>query len=93
MDIKLSSICFFIYLALLWQVATLDNVVTLYHADGDMDIGRWPRLLLALSGLVAGFLYDIQKRRYMNIIMYCITLLSVICILLIVSGNLYVIGL
>lgn len=73
--------------------ATLDNVVTLYHADGDMDIGRWPRLLLALSGLVAGFLYDIQKRRYMNIIMYCITLLSVICILLIVSGNLYVLGL
>ena len=73
--------------------ATLDNVVTLYHADGDMDIGRWPRLLLALSGLVAGFLYDIQKRRYMNIIMYCITLLSVICILLIVSGNLYVMGL
>lgn len=73
--------------------ATLDNVVTLYHADGDIDIGRWPRLLLALSGLVAGFLYDIQKRRYMNIIMYCITLLSVICILLIVSGNLYVIGL
>ena len=73
--------------------ATLDNVVTLYHADGDMDIGRWPRLLLALSGLAAGFLYDIQKRRYMNIIMYCVTLLSVICILLIVSGNLYVMGL
>lgn len=73
--------------------ATLDNVVTLYHAEGDMDIGRWPRLLLAFSGLVAGFLYDIQKRRYMNIIMYCVTLLSVICVLLIVSGNLYVLGL
>lgn len=73
--------------------ATLDNVVTLYHADGDMDIGQWPRLLLAFSGLIAGFLYDIRKRCYMNSIMYCVTLLSVICVLLIVSGNLYLMGL
>ena len=73
--------------------ATLDNVVTLYHADGNMDIGQWPRLLLALSGLTAGFLFDIRNRRYMNSIMYCVTLLSVICVLLIVSGNLYLMGL
>lgn len=73
--------------------ATLDNVVTLYHAGGDMNIGQWPRLLLAFSGLIAGFLYDIRKRRYMNIIMYCVTLLSVICVLLIVSGNFYLTGL
>lgn len=73
--------------------ATLDNVVTLYHAGGDMDIGQWPRLLLAFSGLTAGFLYDIRERCYMNNIMYCVTLLSVICVLLIVSGNLYVMGL
>ena len=35
--------------------ATLDNAVTMAHAKGTMDIGQWPRLLLACSGL-AGFL-------------------------------------
>lgn len=61
--------------------ATLDNVVTLFHAEGSVDIGQWPRLLLAVSGLLAGVLFDIRKHRYMHIIMYCITLLSVICVL------------
>ena len=28
-----------------------------------MDIGQWPRMLLALSGLAAGFLFDIRKRK------------------------------
>lgn len=67
--------------------ATLDSVVTLYHANGDMDIGQWPRLFLALSGVVAGFLYDVRERHYMHIIMYSVTVLSVICILLIVSDG------
>ena len=35
--------------------STLDNTVTLGHADGTMDIGQWPRVLLACSGLAAGF--------------------------------------
>ena len=34
--------------------ATLDNAVTLVHAAGKADIGQWPRLLLACSGLAAG---------------------------------------
>ena len=34
--------------------ATLDNAVTLGHAGGSMDIGQWPRLILAVSGLVSG---------------------------------------
>lgn len=73
--------------------ATLDNVVTLYHASGSVDIGQWPRLFLALSGLLAGFLFDIKERKYMNIIMYCVTLLSTICVLVIVSGGTFLIGL
>lgn len=73
--------------------ATLDNVVTLFHAAGSMDIGQWPRLLLALSGLIAGVLFDLKERHYMNIIMYCVTLLSTICVLVIVSGGPFLIGL
>lgn len=73
--------------------ATLDNVVTLYHAEGTMDIGQWPRLLLAVSGLLAGFLFDLADHRYMNIMMYCVTLLSVICVLVILSGGSFLIGL
>lgn len=73
--------------------ATLDNAVTLIHAAGNVDIEQWPRLLLAVSGLIAGVLFDIKKRRYMNIIMYCVTLLSTICVLIIVSGGTFLIGL
>lgn len=73
--------------------STLDNVVTLFHSEGYMDIGQWPRLLLALSGLMAGVLFDIKNHRYMNIIMYCVTLLSTICVLVIVSGGSFLVGL
>ena len=40
------------------------------------DIGQWPRALLALSGLVAGFVFDWKSRQYMGPIMYCVMMLS-----------------
>ena len=73
--------------------ATLDNVVTLGHAGGSMDIGQWPRLIPAVSGLVSGVLFDYGKGRYRNLIMYCVTLLSTVCILVIVSGGSFLLGL
>lgn len=73
--------------------ATLDNAVTLVHAGGSVDIGQWPRLLLAASGLAAGFLYDIKKGAYQNIIMYCVMLLSTICVLVISCGGPFILGL
>ena len=73
--------------------ATLDNAVTLVHAAGQMDIGQWPRILLALSGLAAGFMFDWKKRRYMYIIMYCVTLLSTICVVVIEFGGPFLAGL
>lgn len=73
--------------------ATLDNVVTFVHAGGSVDIGQWARLLLALSGLIAGVLFDIRERRYMNIIMYCVTLLSTLCVVVIALGGPFLIGL
>ena len=54
--------------------STLDNAVTLRHASGT-DIGQWPRLLLAFSGLAAGFVFDIRKRKYMGLIMYCVMMI------------------
>ena len=59
--------------------STLDNAVTLRHASGT-DIGQWPRLLLAFSGLAAGFVFDIRKRKYMGLIMYCVMMMSVLSI-------------
>ena len=60
---------------------TLDNIVTLADAGGDLDVGSWPRLLLAVSAIAAGALFDIRQRRYMNFIMFCVLLLSTIAIL------------
>ena len=56
--------------------STLDNAVTLVHSSGETDIGQWPRALLALSGLAAGFVFDWKGRKYMGLIMYCVMMLS-----------------
>ena len=60
--------------------STLDNVVTLVHSSGEMDIGQWPRILLALSGVAAGFVFDLNNRKYTGFIIYCVMVLSTICI-------------
>lgn len=73
--------------------STLDNAVTLVHAGGDMDIGQWPRILLALSGLISGFIFDLQNRRYMGITMYCIMVLSTICIAILKFAGPFMLGL
>ena len=83
----------FIVILMTCIFSTLDNAVTFFHSEGYMDIGKWPRLFLALSGLTAGVLFDIKNRHYMNIIMYCVTLLSTICVLVIVSGGSFLTGL
>lgn len=73
--------------------STLDNAVTLYHANGAANIGQWPRMILALSGLSAGFLYDIAERKYMSIIMYCVMILSTACLVVLQFAGPFVIGL
>lgn len=62
--------------------STLDSTVTLVHSDGIADIGQGARILLAFSGLAAGFIFDISNRKYTGIIMYCIMILSTLCIVL-----------
>lgn len=73
--------------------STLDNAVTLVHASGDFNIGQWARLLLAGSGLAAGFIYDIKGRCFMPFIMFLITVMSVASIVIIKIGGSFVIGL
>lgn len=73
--------------------STLDNAVTLVHSSGDFNIGQWPRLMLALSGLCAGFLYDFKKRKYMGGMMYMISILAMIAIVILTFNGSFVIGL
>ncbi len=73
--------------------ASLDNAMTLVHASGAYDIGQLPRILLSVSGLVAGFLFDIGKRKYMYLSMCCVTLLSVISNVVMLTGGFFMVGL
>lgn len=52
---KLGIILILIVFVMTFVFATLDNAVTLVHAAGSVDIGQWPRIILAYSGIVAGF--------------------------------------
>ena len=73
--------------------STLDSAVTLVHANGTVDIGQWPRILLALSGLAAGFVFDIKNRKYMGLVMYCVMVLSTICIVVLKIAGPFLVGL
>ena len=51
--IPLTALCLCVFLMTL-IFSTLDNAVTLVHSAGEFNIGQWPRLLLAVSSIVAG---------------------------------------
>lgn len=68
--------------------AALNAGFTTLHAVGAVDLGDWPRLLLVVSSLVAGVLFDLHGRSYMNIGMTCAAILSTLSFfVLIVDGN------
>ena len=68
--------------------AALNAGFTTLHAVGAVDLGDWPRLLLVVSSLVAGALFDLHGRSYMNIGMTCAAILSTFSFfVLIIDGN------
>lgn len=73
--------------------STLDNAVTLLHATGEVNVAELPRILLAFSGFVGGIIFDLKERRFMSMIMYCVMVLSTICIVVLKYSELYLIGL
>ncbi len=66
--------------------STLDNVATMANAEGTVDLGGWPRLFLAASGLAAGFLFDAKEDAYRGIVMFCVALLSTCSLLATEAG-------
>lgn len=73
--------------------STLDAEVTLVHVSGNGDVGNWPRLLLVVSALLAGVFYDACHQKYMNLIMYGVTILSTLCIVVMENGGSFYTGL
>lgn len=68
--------------------AALNAGLTTSHAAGAIDLGDWPRLLMGVSALVAGALFDLHDRSYMNITMTCTAMLSALSFfVLLVDGN------
>jgi len=61
--------------------STLDSEMTLLHVSGELNLGGFPRLLLACSGICAGLFFSRTRIPYQNLAMYCVTLLSTICII------------
>lgn len=92
-SLKISVILVFFVALMTCIFSTLDNAVTLIHASGEANIGQWPRVLLALSGLLAGFLFDTASRKYMSIVMYCITVLSTTCLVILQFAGSFTVGL
>ncbi len=73
--------------------STLDNVVTLANAQGMFDLSTWPRLLLAVSGIAAGFIFDLTKHRYSTVTILCVAMFSLVSALAIQTGSEVLLGL
>ena len=73
--------------------STLDGVVTVANADGAYALQTWPRLFLAMSGLVSGIALDARGGRYRGPVMFCVALLSVLSILAVEAGASPLVGL
>ena len=60
---KTAGITLIIIVALMTCIfSTLDNAVTLVHAEGSVDIGQTPRVILAVSGLVSLALMRLERQ-------------------------------
>jgi DNA-binding CsgD family transcriptional regulator len=66
---------------------TLDNIVTMANSRGDVQLASWPRLFLAGSALLAGWLFDLRGRRFMSLLMFCMAMLSTVAILVLEGGG------
>ena len=73
--------------------STLDNVVTLANAQGMFDLSTWPRLLLAVSGIAAGFIFDLTEHRYSTVTILCVAMFSLVSALAIQTGSEVLLGL
>ena len=68
--------------------AALNAGLTVSHPIGSVDLGDWLRLLVGVSALVAGVLFDLRGRLYMDIAMTCAAILSALSLfVLITDGN------
>ena len=67
--------------------STLNVTLTGMHAAGQVDLGSWPRLLLAASALASGFALDRLSRRYAPVAMALVSTLSCFAIFSAVSGG------
>lgn len=66
--------------------AALNAALTLSHASDAIDLGSWPRLVLAASALAAGVLFDKLGTRRIGVIMAAVAAFSA-CALFMLIGN------
>lgn len=68
-------------------------MVTLANTQGMFDLSTWPRLLLAVSGIAAGFIFDLTKHRYSTVTILCVAMFSLVSALAIQTGSEVLLGL
>lgn len=67
--------------------STLDNVITMAHASGSINVVASPRVILAASGAAAGVLFDLIGRRGATLATFCSALLATIVLVIAQTGG------
>lgn len=90
----LTAIILVLALVLLFS-ALFNTLYTLTDIDSPWTsqyTGITPRILLAIGGLAGGLLFDLHRARYLGIIMFWVTLLSIGAMLGVEAGAPYALG-
>ena len=69
-----------------------DGMAAELNAANKMNLSGWPRILLGIGTLVAGYLFDIWHKEYLNIIVLCVSIINTINVILLVSEQTYLLS-
>jgi DNA-binding CsgD family transcriptional regulator len=74
------------------MIGVYDGMAAEFSAAQKMNLAGWPRLLLGLGTVAAGYLFDIGHRQYLNILILCAAIVNTVNVLLLSTAHTYVLS-
>ena len=74
------------------MIGVYDGMAAELSAAQKMNLAGWPRLLLGLGTLAAGYLFDVGHRQYLNILILCSAIVNTVNVLLLSTAHTYVLS-
>lgn len=74
------------------MVGIYDGMAAELNAKQEINLAGWPRLLLGVGTITAGYLFDLGRRSYLNMIILCVAVINTSNVLLLSFSKNYLIS-